>query len=86
MMKSFLELVPREDLTHLIFWDKHVLTELDSEILRTQIRDTFAYYKSIFDLLTKDPDSPYHAKNSITLEEFLWAFSIVSSRHVIFNN
>jgi hypothetical protein len=31
-------------------------------------------------------DSPYKDKNSVTLEEFLWAFSIASSRHVVFNN
>lgn len=30
--------------------------------------------------------SPYKDKTTITIEEFLWAFTIVSSRHVVLNN
>ena len=40
----------------------------------------------IYKRLIEDPESPYKDKKSITLEEFLWAFTIVSSRHLILNN
>ena len=74
-------------MTQLLFWDRKVQNEIDSEILRGQLKDTQQYYTSIYQQLTQiDPQSPYREKNSISLDEFLWAFSTVSSRHLTLNN
>ena len=43
-LKSYVDVLPREDLTSLIFWPKHVLTEVDSQLLIQQYRDTSNYY------------------------------------------
>jgi hypothetical protein len=32
-VKAYTNILPREDLTQLIFWPKHVLTEIDSSLL-----------------------------------------------------
>lgn len=39
-LNSYLDLLPRNDMTQLLFWNKNVLTEIDSEILRNQLRET----------------------------------------------
>eukprot|EP00347_Sterkiella_histriomuscorum_P016609 403352531 len=61
-MSSYLDLLPREDMTQLLFWNKNV------------------------QLTKNDPNSPYLGQNSLSIEEFMWAFSTVSSRHLVFNN
>ena len=30
-LKAYTDIIPREDLTQLIFWPKHILTEIDSQ-------------------------------------------------------
>ena len=81
-------MVPREDLTQLIFWPKKILTEIDSQYLIQQYRDTLGFYQYIHQTLTRSPDSPYAVKNGepLPLDQFLWAFSVISSRHLIMNN
>lgn len=80
-LKSYIDVLPREDLTQLIFWPKHVLTEIDSKLLIQQYKDTSNYYLYLHKLLTTNPDSPYLKNNAdLPLDQFLWAFSIVSSR------
>lgn len=86
-MKVYADVLPREDSTQLIFWPKEVLTEIDSQLLIQQYRDTLGYYQMIHRLLVSDPDSPYNQiKDSLPFEEFLWAFSVVSSRQLSLNN
>lgn len=72
----------------MIFWPKHILTEVDSQILISQYRDTLGFYHHIHQLLTKDPESPYaqHGGDPLPLDQFLWAFSVISSRHLTLNN
>ena len=80
-MKVYADVLPREDSTQLIFWPKEVLTEIDSQLLISQYRDTLGYYQLLHKLLVSDPDSPYFEnKDSLPQDEFLWAFSVVSSR------
>ena len=87
-IKAYTEVLPREDLTQMIFWPKHILTEIDSQILIAQYRDTLGFYQHIHQLLTKDPESPYaqHGGEPLPLDQFLWAFSVISSRHLTLNN
>ena len=32
-LKSYMDVLPRDDMTQLIFWPKHILTEIDSQLL-----------------------------------------------------
>lgn len=32
-LRSYVDILPREDLSQLIFWPKHILTEIDSQLL-----------------------------------------------------
>ena len=52
LIKSYIKQVPREDLTQLVFWNRNVMNQIDSLNLRNQLRDTTAYYSSIFNELT----------------------------------
>jgi len=82
-----MDAMPRSDLTQIIFWPKQILTDLDSQLLIQQHRETLGFYQLLHKQLTTDPDSPYaQVTNSLPLEEFLWAFSLVSSRHLIMDN
>ena len=86
-LKSYMDVLPREDLTSLIFWPKNVLTEIDSDMLVQQYLETSSYYQHLHKLLTQNPDSPYAKNNAqLPIEEFLWAFSVVSSRQLSLNN
>lgn len=75
-----------KDLSQIVFWSKEVLNEIDSQIIRQQYKDTNSYYQVIFKQMTENENSPYKGKNSVSLEEFMWAFNIVSSRHLVLNN
>jgi hypothetical protein len=82
-----MDILPREDLTSLIFWPKHILTEIDSQLLIRQYKDTSGYYLYLHKLLTSNPESPYKLNNAeLPVEQFMWAFSIVSSRQLALNN
>ena len=70
----------------MIYWPKEALVEIDSENLRKAYQSTMGYYNMLYKHLVDGEQSPYKDKNSLTLEVFLWAFSIVSSRHLVFNN
>lgn len=47
------------------------------------------YYQLVHKYLTQDADSPYAqvgGEAALPLDQFLWAFSIVSSRQLVLNN
>lgn len=79
--------MPRDDLTQIVFWPRETLLDLDSQLLIKQHRETLGFYRMIHTQLTTDIDSPYaKVLNSIPLDEFLWAFCLVSSRHIVMDN
>ncbi len=49
LISSYTDLLPTSDLTQLVFWDRTVMNEIESETLRNHLRDTSSYYKMIFD-------------------------------------
>ena len=85
-MKSYLDLVPKpQEMSNLTYWSQEVLNEIDSRHLQTAFQTTHSFYKSLWSHLVNQEGSPYKEQNSLTYEEFLWAFTLVSSRHVVFD-
>lgn len=92
-VKAFIDSMPVQDMTSIIYWDKQTQNLVDSRHIRDVFTQTCTTYRQIYEILIKHPSSPYvtqRAENSdapsISLEEFLWAFSIVSSRHIVLDN
>ena len=77
-------------MTQIVYWDSETLNSLDSKNLRDQYTDTQRVYEAYYKLLIDNPDSPYHQNSSnsvsISYDEFLWAFTTVGARHLVFNN
>ncbi|CDW87175.1 set domain protein [Stylonychia lemnae] len=86
LMQAYLDIVPRDDMSTLIYWNRKVLNEIDSETLRSQFQQTEQYYQSIYHHLVNLDSSPYKGKNSLTLDQFLWAFTTISQRHLVMMN
>ena len=90
LLSGYMSALPGKDLSTLPYWDQKTLNDIDSEILRKQHLNTVTFYNQIYESLVKDPESPYlkrpDSKIPITREEFLWAFTIVSTRSLVFNN
>ena len=69
--------------SNIVFWGQDVLNQIDSEFLKYAYGNTHAYYRSLFEHLIGGEQSPYKDSGVIEYGEFLWAFNIVSSRHVV---
>jgi len=67
-----------------LFWSDQVKVEIDSVNVRQALLDTEHLYHFLYNQIVNGEGSPY--KGSLSLQEFLWAFSIVGSRHLILNN
>lgn len=89
-MRSYLDTLPVADLSSLIYWDTATLNEVDSQIIRQNYKTTCDHYKAIYQAMIVHPESPYSnpaaSQPPISEEEFLWAFSTVSARALVFNN
>ena len=72
-------------MTNLTYWSKDNLNEIDSQHLQAAYTTTHKFYRSLWHHLVNLEGSPYKDKNSLSYEEFLWAFTVVSSRHVVFH-
>jgi len=83
-IQSYLDMVPQPDeQSNIVFWDKDVLNEIDSDHVKQAHSNTHAFYRGMFNQLVNDEKSPFKDKNSIQYGEFLWALNTVSSRHVV---
>ena len=49
--KSYIDILPKGDLTSLIYWPLDALVEIDSQNLRNTHMSTVRYYRMIYDLL-----------------------------------
>lgn len=90
-VKSYIDVLPKEDMSTMIYWDQASLNVIDSKILIETYKDTLSYYQLIYKLLVDDETSPYRTfteskQAQLSLDEFLWAFSIVGSRSLVLNN
>ena len=85
-IRSYLDAIPREELTHIIFWSKEQSLNIDSPSLRQAYIDATSYYHMIYNKLMTIEGSPYKNTNSLPLDEFLWAFATVSARALVMNN
>ena len=83
-MKSYVDLLPKPDeMSNIVYWSQEVLNEIDSQHLRAAYANTHAYYRSLHQTLTEQEGSPYKGKNSLPYEEFLWALTTISCRHIV---
>jgi hypothetical protein len=83
-MRSYVELLPGPDeLSNIVYWSQEVLNEIDSRHLKAAYTNTHAYYRQLHRHLTEQEGSPYRGKNSLPYEEFLWALTTVSCRHIV---
>ncbi len=58
-IKTYINTLPTEDLTNIIYFPKNILLDIDSSILRQQYTEVIHYYKSIYNELFKKEESPY---------------------------
>ena len=92
LLKAWFDVLPKHDLSQMIFWDSRALNQIDSQILRQNYQDTLGVYQAYFKMLVQDDASPYRSfvkdseESPMSLEEFMWAFNIVGSRNLVFNN
>lgn len=59
MIQRYLDTLPRDDLSTLIYWDPDTLNQVDSQIIRKSHMETCTFYKQIYGMLVNNPDSPY---------------------------
>ena len=60
-----------------------MLNEVDSPHIKNLYTNIHTYYKFLFNLVMNREGSPYKDQSNITFSEFLWAFNLVSSRHIV---
>lgn len=58
-IKSYIDVLPKEDMSTMIFWDQASLNMIDSKILIENYKDTLSYYQLIYKLLVDNENSPY---------------------------
>ena len=58
-IKSYIDTLPVDDLTTLVYWDQATLAEVDSELIRKHYTATNQFYRYIYELLFNHNDSPY---------------------------
>lgn len=89
-VRTYLDTLPVEDMSSLIYWDPATLNQVDSQIIRDNYKMTCDHYKAIYRAMVTNPNSPYAQSDTseppMSEEEFLWAFSTVSARSLVFNN
>lgn len=90
-VKNYLRVLPKDDMSQIIYWDQKTLNQIDSELLRNIYRDTTGMYHYYHKLLVEQEDSPYRTfsenkQAQVSIDEFLWAFTTVGARHLILNN
>lgn len=91
-VRTYLDTLPRNDLSSLVYWDPITLNQVDSKILRDNYKMTCDHYKAIYRAMVLDPSSPYSQFSKdeslppLSEEEFLWGFCTVSARTLVFNN
>lgn len=58
-VKHYINVLPKDDLSQIIYWDQKTLNHIDSEVLRNSYRDTSGMYHYYHKLLVEQDDSPY---------------------------
>ena len=82
-MKSYIDTLPKEDLTSFIFWPQEVLVEVDSQNLRKAYQNTLGYYHLIYKKLVDADDSPYKDKNLLIVLNKIIESKILSDNGII---
>ena len=83
LRRHYLDTLPVDDLSSIVYWDQATLNQVDSDIIRQTYKNTTEYYKAIYRAIITHPESPYSQatdETPISEEEFVWAFSTVSAR------
>lgn len=86
LIKAYVNILPElQSQSNIVCWEQAILNQIDSRHLRNSYTQTMTYYRAIYKALVDLDGSPYKDKDSLSFEEFLWAFNTVSSRHVTFH-
>ena len=48
LLQCYMDCLPIEDMSSIIYWDQATLNEVDSEIIKTTYRNTINHYKAIY--------------------------------------
>jgi len=74
-------------LSNIIYWDEPTLLEVDSELIKTNYRGVSNMMMILHKRVFETESSPYNDLGiDITFDEFLWAWSTVSTRGLSLNN
>jgi SET domain len=86
LIRHWINALPTTDLSNMIYWDKQQLVEVDSPNLIAQYKQALAFNQRVYKLLVEDSESPYAKTKSLDFDQWVWAFTIVSSRNLVLNN